>query len=180
MSYALQASKRKFERILNEVSEQLGKKSQPPRKKCLATVSHEPTSTSNFLFIKYAIKKEVAAKSEPNTYSPFDREQFRRRLLTFRSDVTLWSPKPDNITEAKWAAQGWEVLDKEKVQCKRCMKQVAIDMNSYEVSSEEVDDDDEEQRRTEAEASLAAYYESQIVDGHEEGCPWRQRGCDGM
>ena len=64
------------------------------------------------------------------------------------------------------------------MECKACSKHTLIDMDAVEVDFEE-EEEEQEHRRTEAEASLITHYEAQIVHGHDEDCPWRQRGCDG-
>ena len=178
MSYALETSKRKFERILEAISDELGNGGDKTKKRRLTEVAVSRRPLSKLLAVNTLNRKALPESvRKPTTFNPFDRDQFRKRLLTFRSDVTLWSPKSELIGEAKWAARGWELVGKNKVECKGCSKCVLIDMDTIEVDLEEEEEEEQEQRREEAEANLVEYYEAQIVNGHEEGCPWRKRGC---
>ena len=178
MPYALETSKRKFERILEAISDELGNGGDRTKKRRLTATSVGRRPLSKLLTVKALNRKALPESArKPTTFNPFDRDQFRKRLRTFRSDITLWSSKSEPIGEAKWAARGWELVGKNKVECKGCSKHVLVDLGTIEVDLEEEEEEEQEQRREEAEANLVAHYEAQIVDGHEEGCPWRKRGC---
>ncbi|KAL8664839.1 MAG: hypothetical protein Q9202_002701 [Teloschistes flavicans] len=112
---------------------------------------------------------------KPGNYAPWDRNQFLDRLGTFRN-VESWASKPDEINEAQWAKRGWTCVGAETVGCiGGCGKQLLISLEP----SEESEDQDYEWRE-EAQKELVSKYTEMIVSAHEKGCPWRDRGCDGM
>ncbi|KAK6536567.1 hypothetical protein TWF281_000793 [Arthrobotrys megalospora] len=122
-------------------------------------------------------------------YAPWDRNEFLQRLETFRS-VSNWSSKPEKINEVAWAKRGWVCMQtsKNRVRCtSHCGGElvVKVDFDGFEVTAEEVDeedneDDDEEgsQAKKEKLDALISKYEELIVDGHEDDCLWKKRGCD--
>ncbi|EPS42028.1 hypothetical protein H072_4014 [Dactylellina haptotyla CBS 200.50] len=119
-------------------------------------------------------------------YAPWDRNEFLQRLETFRS-VSSWSSKPERVNEVEWAKRGWVCMQngKNRVRCtSHCGGElvVKVEFDGFEVTSEEeeADDDDEEAIQGEKEKleALISKYEVLIVEGHEEGCLWRKRGCD--
>ncbi|KAI7155085.1 hypothetical protein KC349_g7215 [Hortaea werneckii] len=124
----------------------------------------------------------------PPSFSPWSQDTFLARLRTF-SRVSLWHPKPQSISEVKWAKRGWSCVDVNTVACKGCCGKrlvVSLDFAKTEGSNRgegvKGDDDDDaqgdtEQDEDELEAALALKYQALIVDGHSDSCPWRRTGC---
>ncbi|KAJ9640290.1 hypothetical protein H2199_005829 [Coniosporium tulheliwenetii] len=101
--------------------------------------------------------------SPPRTpnYTPHSRPAFLARLQTF-SDVRLWTPKPEKLSEIHWAARGW-----------RCEGP-----NSDTVATEdEAEVDGSQDMEIGVEEELVERYKEMIVTGHGEGCLWRRAGC---
>ncbi|KAK6361586.1 hypothetical protein TWF730_005307 [Orbilia blumenaviensis] len=119
-------------------------------------------------------------------YAPWDRNEFLQRLETFRS-VSNWSSKPEKINEVAWAKRGWVCMQtsKNRVRCtSHCGGElvVKVDFDGFEVTAEEVEDDEEidetTQEKKERLDALISKYEELIVEGHQDGCLWKKRGCD--
>ncbi|KAK6503094.1 hypothetical protein TWF481_008128 [Arthrobotrys musiformis] len=120
-------------------------------------------------------------------YAPWDRNEFLQRLETFRS-VSNWSSKPERINEVAWAKRGWICMQtsKNRVRCtSHCGGElvVKVDFDGFEVTAEEDEDEEENDDETTEEKkerldALISKYEELIVDGHEDTCLWRKRGCD--
>ncbi|KAI7308208.1 zf-C3HC-domain-containing protein [Hortaea werneckii] len=125
----------------------------------------------------------------PPAFSPWSQDTFLTRLRTF-SRVSLWHPKPQTISEVKWAKRGWSCVDVNTVACKGCCgKRVVVSLDFAKTESvnrgEGVERDGDngdaqetaEQDEDELEAALALKYQALIVDGHSDTCPWRRTGC---
>ena len=131
-------------------------------------------------------------RKAPN-FAPWDRGQFLERLATFRY-VDKWMGKPDKINEVQWAKRGWTCVGRERVGCMGgCGKEVVIKLEENE-KAQESDDLDGEIQHQDGEASgaekdedwrrgaqeqLVNKYAEMTVSEHDEGCPWRRKGCDG-
>ena len=118
--------------------------------------------------------------TKPN-FTPWDREDFLARLKTFRNPH-YWMTKPDKVNEVQWAKRGWSCVGLDTVSC-RCGKEVVMKLESDQPSVREDGDDaalNEEDWRHAAQEELVETYAKMIVTGHDEGCPWRIRGCDGV
>ena len=176
---SVESSKRKFDRILDAISDELGKDHSATRRKArLADISINRGTLAKLWHVRLTSKALLTPTNvKPSTYNPFDKAEFRRRLLTFRSNVSAWSLKPTDITEVKWAARGWELVDKNTVECKRCHKRIVVDLEASDIVSEETEEDSSDRHR-ESEVNLASHYQALIADGHLEGCLWHERGCD--
>lgn len=59
------------------------------------------------------------------TYSPWDRNAFLERLRTYRF-VDKWSAKPVDVNEVEWARRGWSCVDKNRVRCGVCKREVVV------------------------------------------------------
>lgn len=126
---------------------------------------------------------------EPPNFAPWDREQFLKRLQTYRH-VDKWRSKEEKINEVQWAKRGWSCVGKEKVRCVGgCERQVVIVLESSRDGKENADlgttdqqdeDGDEDDWREKARAQLVEKYNEMITNAHERGCLWHRRGCDGM
>ena len=91
--------------------------------------------------------------------------------------------KPESINEVQWAKRGWRCVGRERVGCVGgCGKEVVIKL---EEGPEETGNESAESGqgsddwRKGAQEELVERYSDIIVSGHEEGCLWRSRGCDG-
>lgn len=119
----------------------------------------------------------------PN-FAPWDRGQFLNRLKTFRH-VEKWMGKPDSINEVQWAKRGWSCVGKERVKCVGgCGKEIFINLEDEENVDEEPRDeasgeDDGQDWRDDAQEELVKKYAELIASGHDGGCLWKRRGCDG-
>lgn len=119
----------------------------------------------------------------PN-FAPWDRGQFLDRLKTFRH-VDKWMGKPDAVNEVQWAKRGWSCAGKERVKCVGgCGKEVVVKLeNDWNVDEEPNDEgsaEDDQDWRKDAEEQLVERYVELITSGHDGGCLWRRRGCDGI
>lgn len=119
----------------------------------------------------------------PN-FAPWDRGQFLDRLKTFRH-VEKWMGKPDLINEVHWAKRGWSCVGKERVKCVGgCGKEVVIKLeNEWNVDEEPRDEapvEDDQDWRNDAQEQLVKKYAELIASGHDGGCLWKRRGCDGI
>ncbi|KAF3917948.1 hypothetical protein ABW20_dc0110257 [Dactylellina cionopaga] len=119
-------------------------------------------------------------------YAPWDRNEFLQRLETFRS-VSSWSSKPERINEVEWAKRGWVCMQngKNRVRCtSHCGGElmVKVDFDGFEFTGEDEQEDSNDAEAVQGEKekldALISKYEELVVEGHEEGCLWRKRGCD--
>lgn len=143
-------------------------------------------------------------KEIPN-FSPWSHETFLARLKTF-APVTLWHPKPDPVNEVEWAKRGWSCVGENTVCCRGgCGKRVVVRIEggmrrryvlqragkedeaeggeggvNEVVAEAEADVDDEEaedELNDNIERELVQRYKALLVEGHADGCLWRQAGC---
>ncbi|KAI5778411.1 C3HC zinc finger-like-domain-containing protein [Geopyxis carbonaria] len=98
------------------------------------------------------------------SYAPWDRDAFLVRLGTFRY-VDKWLAKPAVVNEVAWAKRGWICLEKNRVRCNACRREVLVEIESDDEHSEEG-------------KAMVELYESMIITEHDENCLWRRRGCD--
>ncbi|KAL9034406.1 MAG: hypothetical protein Q9214_007058 [Letrouitia sp. 1 TL-2023] len=141
MAPALSTTKRKFDRILESISN--------PSTSSSRSLHHDSNASSNsnsfFDIADFRAAKRFrytesmtmspsssVAKSSPSkemgktvegektyelpNFAPHDRELFLKRLKTFR-DVDKWISKPVSINEVEWAKRGWTCVGKDKVGC---------------------------------------------------------------
>ncbi|KAL9130087.1 MAG: hypothetical protein Q9217_001646 [Psora testacea] len=121
----------------------------------------------------------------PN-FAPWDRGRFLERLKTYRH-VDKWLGKPDKINEVEWAKRGWSCVGKETVRCVGgCDSEVVIkleddvpDLQREGGDKSTKEEEEEEEWREEAQKQLVEKYTEMIPGGHDGGCLWRRRGCDG-
>lgn len=134
MSYALEAKKRKFHRVL----ESLTKPSTPDQSTKETTTGAPPTARDAIKKIRLSkdddnsssssIRNSILKVARPDTrassvsstarpsFVPWDRERFLERLETFRR-VDRWTPKPAAVSEVVWAKRGWVCTDVSRVTC---------------------------------------------------------------
>ncbi|MCJ1481172.1 hypothetical protein MMC06_001328 [Schaereria dolodes] len=210
MSYALSTTKRKFHRILDSISNSsntsLSSQKRPtnastttlpaqiesPAKKARTTrpQSAYVSSVSQIVPVQAHMPPRPTIRTtemsigveEPkvSNFTPWDRGRFLERLKTFRH-VDKWMSKPEEVNEVQWAKRGWTCVGKERVACVGCGRVVVVNLESEEVLSENNSwEADENDWRISAQAQLVETYAEMIISGHEEGCLWRRRGCDGI
>ncbi|TVY31040.1 mRNA export factor, partial [Lachnellula hyalina] len=111
--------------------------------------------------------------TESPKYTPWDREQFLKRLKSF-SNLTDWTPKPARVNEVEWAKRGWVCQKFERVRCCLCNVEILVKLNKKEVDGKE----EPVYVAQNIEDALVDKYVELIVTSHEENCLWRKRGCD--
>jgi len=205
MSFALNKTKRKLNQILDSISN-ISDTSLPlkrPKTDASPTAVNEPAakkprplrpfssyvpSTLQEIFeedeekrrASFVEEREKAKKPKPN-FTPWDRGDFLERLKSFRHPY-LWMTKPDRVNEVQWANRGWRCVGKDRVACAGCGKEVVMSLEPDEPAAREDGEDvasDDGNWRQNAQEQLVEKYADMIVTGHEEGCLWRRRGCDG-
>ncbi len=207
MSLALSTTKRKFHKILDSISnasstslahreelrtngsttslaenvERPVKRARPASALVQSSAPRAPHSRSSGKIPAPGAMDEE--RKLPN-FAPWDRGQFLDRLKTFRH-VDKWMGKPDPINEVQWAKRGWSCVGKERVKCVGgCGKEVVIKLeNEWNVDEEPLEDasvEDDQAWRKDAQEQLVEKYAELITSGHDGGCLWRRRGCDGL
>ncbi len=162
MSYAVASKKRKFNRVLDSISNPNLRKpsnandsaavmesvTSPTIKKIRLSQSFEPDNTT-IKPSKSSISRRSlssAASLRPN-FVPWDRDRFLERLETFRK-VDRWSPKPSAINEVEWAKRGWSCTDVMRVACVGgCGHSVVVKFPGDIDEVEDYDSDKIEERR---------------------------------
>ncbi|KAL7785897.1 C3HC zinc finger-like domain-containing protein [Trichoderma ceciliae] len=126
-----------------------------------------------------SIRRTVSDATTPKTrrdgparYSPGDREELLKRLVTFQ-EITDWTPKPDKINEVEWVKRGWVCQGKERVRCLLCHKELVV-----KLKKEAEDNEADALTSTQVEAALVDKYADMIVSSHQSDCLWKRRGCD--
>ncbi|MCJ1380124.1 hypothetical protein MMC17_003227 [Xylographa soralifera] len=199
MAYALGTTKRKFHRILDSISNSSATSltsktqndngssttlSQSPAKKArfvhpTSVYASSTTQTELLQPIKNVSDQTTPEKKRP-PFTPWDREDFLRRLETFRFPY-LWMTKPDNVNEVQWARRGWRCVGKDRVACSACRKELVMILEPEETADCNGEDNivsGEEDWRRNAQNDLVEKYAAMIITAHDEGCLWRRRGCD--
>ncbi|MCJ1282409.1 hypothetical protein MMC26_001732 [Xylographa opegraphella] len=199
MAYALSTTKRKFHRILDSISNSSTTSLTPkpqnengsattltqyPAKKArivrpASVYATSTTQTESSEPIKSSSDQTTPLKKRP-PFTPWDREDFLRRLETFRTPY-LWMTKPDKVNEVQWARRGWICVGKDRVACSACRRELVMILEPDEPA--DCNGDDEvasggEDWRSNAQTDLVEQYASMIITAHDEGCLWRRRGCD--
>lgn len=190
MSYAVETKKRKFDRILESLTEH-------------STPTHSTPSTGNnassISLVDYAEsesakKRRLAASPFPETskdqsavslvaqYLPSDRRAFLKRLETFRQVVQWRIPSTERINAANWAKRGWICIDTNLVSCGSCKQRLHVEVDTEDHLGEENEsgsnDDESSHESSTVYAEIIKKYETMIIDAHSPSCPWRRRGCD--
>ncbi|WPG98979.1 Hypothetical protein R9X50_00178100 [Acrodontium crateriforme] len=173
MTEAIATTKRKFYKALDSLG------NQPPKR------ARRDISTTSITSLQPTRVEAVVEKKDLPNFAPWSHEAFLARLKTF-SSVSLWHPKPEEISEVEWAKRGWVCVDVNTVGCRGgCERRVVVDMASVAKKmdaddgsdGDERDPDELEQDQEAFEAMLAERYKALIPEGHAENCLWRQDGC---
>jgi len=156
-----------------------------------AAETNKPTSYVRFLASDFEAKrKRMQPAPQPLSvdklppFSPWSNEQFLQRLKTF-ADVRSWTPKPEGITEVEWAKRGWALVSdgdvRDTIWCRACKQRLVIKLQKEKgAGGKEVDKEGAEKANwwsEDVEKELVERYKGLIIDGHEEGCLWREKGC---
>ncbi|KIX03695.1 uncharacterized protein Z518_07248 [Rhinocladiella mackenziei CBS 650.93] len=197
MSYAVETKKRKFDRILEALSDSAATAS---RTSLSSRNNTSSTSLTQDTASELSKRRRITPTSQSPTsspspttlsghYLPSSRAAFLQRLETFRP-VTKWHiPSTDSINAAAWAKRGWTCVDTDTVFCGACKERlyIGLDVDSEilkargkegEEKSDSVDEDDSFAVASEIYYNIVKRYEDMIVTAHAEGCLWRNRGCD--
>jgi hypothetical protein len=143
------------------------------------------------------VRKPLATAEDPGpkpTYIPTDREEFLKRLSSYRN-ISDWRTKPDRIDEVAWAKKGWVCQGHERVRCVTCNIEIMVKLTreDREGSPASVMGEEKDIRmysyyfniyvsttanlRIQAQALVDKYAEL-LSTAHDASCPWRHRGCD--
>ncbi|KAL6247339.1 hypothetical protein RBB50_005685 [Rhinocladiella similis] len=187
MSYAVETKKRKFDRILEALSDGTpspSRSSLNTRNNASTTTLSQDSASDSSKRRRVAPTSKVIVTSPSVTslsghYLPSSRTAFLQRLETFRH-VTKWHiPSSERINAAAWAKRGWTCVDTDTVYCGACKETVHVDL---EVDVDSIEDgtepDDSFALSSEIYQGLVKRYSEMIVTAHAESCLWRQRGCD--
>jgi hypothetical protein len=143
MSYAIETKKRKFDRILEALTDGgATSAANSPARSSLnsrndgSTTSLLPETASDSSKRRRIAASATAAKSTvapptdlTNHYLPSSRPAFLQRLETFRH-VTRWHvPSTESINAAIWAKRGWVCVDTDTVACGSCKERLHVDLN---------------------------------------------------
>ncbi|KIW99201.1 uncharacterized protein Z519_00864 [Cladophialophora bantiana CBS 173.52] len=197
MSYAIETKKRKFDRILEALTDSASATSAPPSLSH-SSVNNSTTSLSLYAASDSSKRRRITPTSKTATthtstpialsghYLPSSRAAFLQRLETFRH-VTQWHiPSTDPINAAAWAQRGWTCVDTDTVACGVCKERLYVDLNldkellklSEKSGGDDADEEDSFTISSEIYGSIVKKYQDMIVTAHAESCLWRKRGCD--
>ncbi|KAK5075929.1 hypothetical protein LTR70_009901 [Exophiala xenobiotica] len=173
MSYAIETKKRKFDRILESLTEPPSPQTRQQSESRASLDSRTNASTTKKTLreelieaskkrrVSPTLSKSTSHKSLRGHYLPSSRAAFLERLETFRH-ITKWHvPSTIPINAAEWAKRGWVCADVDTVSCGSCSGRVTIDLDIHSRKEEAKENEDAAQ---ENEVPNKAMYED-----HEEG-----------
>lgn len=199
MSYAIESKKRKFERILESLTDS---RPSPARSSPTAHNNAAASNTTTASTAEGSKRRRItpigklSESRAPSTasltihYLPSSRLAFLERLESFRQ-VTKWHvPSTCRINAVEWAKRGWVCQDDDTVSCPTCKERLHVDIDLDPTASEDreqlqrnedKDDSNDNDPLILANAildNLMNRYQEMIVSAHTNRCPWRRRGCD--
>ncbi len=195
MSYAVEIKKRKFDRILEALSDSAASPSRTSlnarNNASTTTLTQDSASDSSkrrrVTPTAKAVVPSTSVTSLCGHYLPSSRAAFLQRLETFRH-VTQWHiPSTEPINAAAWAKRGWVCVDTDTIYCGACKERVHVDLDAdsellknqeNNEDEEHADQDDSFVMRSEIHESMVKRYQEMIVTAHGENCLWLKRGCD--
>lgn len=196
MSYTVETKKRKFDRILEALTDGAASPSRTtPTSHQNASVPSSARDTASesskrrrTALSSMSIMPNPSVTSLSGHYLPSSRTAFLQRLETFRH-VTQWHvPSTEPVNASIWAKRGWTCVDTDTVSCGSCKERVHVDLDvdGEQLRVHETDGQDEEGSADEDAFAMAAAvhdsmvkrYQDMIITAHTERCPWRSRGCD--
>ena len=197
MSYAIESKKRKFERILESLTDGAAAQSRTSlnSRNNGSTISLANDATSDAPKKRritptsiLSASKAASTTSLTGHYLPSSRPAFLERLETFRQ-VTKWHvPSTEPINASAWVKRGWICADTDAVFCGSCKERLWVDLELRARPPPENEPEPNEQNEDEAEQydldkevheGLVKRYQEMIITAHSDSCPWRKRGCDG-
>lgn len=186
--YAIEAKKRKFDRILETIKDHANLQPAPTAtsRNDLNSVVKRRRLDVSAMSSKFS--KSVAASSSPRTanYLPASREAFLERLETF-GPITKWHvPSTEDISAVAWAKRGWCCVDTDLVRCNTCNEHLLVKLDVEEEAittgvagpDDEKDEDGVNTTAMLRHRLLVEKYSDMIITAHAFSCPWRNRGCD--
>lgn len=199
MSYALESKKRKFDRLLESLTE-ISSQPLKPSNHTSTTTRIRPTTVKEVVEaskrrrVTPTLRTSISNGSLVGHYLPSSRAAFLERLETYRH-ITKWHvPSTIPINAAEWAKRGWVCSDVDTVSCGSCSEKVIVDLSiatpplssdkentsdEHETDAEKVlQDENEDDVAVEFYEALVKRYQSMITTSHSGDCPWRKRGCD--
>ena len=185
MSYELEAKKRKFDRILESLTDGSSSTRTPLNARNNTLTANASSDASKRRRITpTSITKSASTTALTGHYLPSSRPAFRERLETFRQ-VTQWHvPSTEAINAAEWAKRGWICIDRDTVFCGPCKERLTVDLDLENGRLHEPDATDEAADEEGYSLTKDVYdalikrYQEMIVTAHADTCPWRKRGCD--
>ncbi|ETN39289.1 uncharacterized protein HMPREF1541_05512 [Cyphellophora europaea CBS 101466] len=188
MSYELEAKKRKFDRILESLTDGGSSvRSTLNSRNNGSTISPSDGSDASKrrrITPNSQISKTASTTSLTGHYLPSSRPAFLERLETYRQ-VTQWHiPSTEPINASVWAKRGWVCVDKDTVSCGSCKERLTVDLDLENGNLHEPDatgdgaDDASYSLAKDVYDALIKRYQEMIISGHSASCPWRKRGCD--
>lgn len=187
MSYELEAKKRKFDRILESLTDGSLPRSTLNSRNNASTISlttGSDASKRRRITPTSQIANPASTRSLTGHYLPSSRPAFLERLETYRQ-VTQWHvPSTEVINASAWAKRGWICIDKDTVFCGPCKERLTIDLDLENGNLHEPDaagdgaEDESYSLAKDVYEALIKRYREMIVTAHANSCPWRRRGCD--
>ena len=196
MSYAIESKKRKFERILESLTDGAAPQSRTSLNSrnngsTISLVNEESSDASKRRRITptsiLSASKTASTTSLTGHYLPSSRQAFLERLETFRQ-VTQWHvPSTEPINASAWVKRGWICVDTDTVFCGSCKERLWIDLEAKTRDAPDTGEDpnfkseDDTEQYDIANAvydGLVKRYQEMTITAHAESCPWRKRGCD--
>jgi len=188
MSYAIETKKRKFDRILESLTDNSSSSTRAlvASKDNNSRISVHTTSNASSLKKR---KFDSFAKPAPTQghFLPSSRSAFLQRLSTFR-EVTEWHVRDkERINAAEWAKRGWERVSTDTVGCAVCNARLLVDIDTHAdnqrfeqdgTGNEQDEVEDVIDRERDIHNGIVVRFAEMIVTAHTETCPWRRRGCD--
>ncbi len=208
MSYAIETKKRKFDRILGDLTNRATSPAGSPSRSSFPNRDNtSTTSLTHDTASDLSKRRRVTPSSTPTSsissatsdlsghYLPSSRPAFLQRLETFRH-VTRWHiPSTSPINAAAWAKRGWTCVDTDTVACGACKERFHIDLSvddellrakgedaqefpQVDGASTDKSEEDDFEISSEVYDNIVKRYQTMIVTAHTDSCLWRKRGSD--
>jgi C3HC zinc finger-like len=158
MSYAIEAKKRKFDRILQSLTD--GASSPQSRASLnsrnnastVSLVQDSSDASKRRRISPTSVKKTASTTSLTGHYLPSSRQAFLERLETYRQ-VTKWHiPSTEPINASLWVKRGWICVDTDTVFCGSCKERLQVDLD---VENRDAKADQEQEWTVDGEDSLS-------------------------
>lgn len=122
----------------------------------------------------------MASSSRPS-WNPHSRDDFLQRLGTFRKAPRAWAEKPESISEVAQAKHGWGLIGLEQVGCVTCAAHVNVpySIEATVMTDQILESSHEQMVRDTKIKRLEERCAKMLIEGHYEGCLWKDHGCKG-